>query len=107
MQLMIETLIRNGFAKDEARRIVQQLQDGLGEFSTRTIAENILVDQVTGKVAITKRAEEEYRKLFSSAGINLKDCLSSESNFYRAYRKANGISFSLRLQSGPELEFLK
>lgn len=100
-------LREHGFSEEEIENILSGLEQEFGTVSTRLIAENIMVDQITGRVRVTKRVEKEYSELFVRAGLNLSDHLWSRNAFFKAFRLANRVSLDNLIQSGHELPFLK
>lgn len=107
MEKMIELLNQNGINPQEARKMVESIRNELGQFATRTISENIMEDLETGRITITRRAYEEYRKLFANAGMNINDHLQDKRTFLKAYRRANSVWFSAITEDFDELPFIR
>ncbi|OFC36606.1 hypothetical protein BAE29_09190 [Acidithiobacillus caldus] len=94
-----------GLSEASATDLMEIMEKELGSFSLRTVSENLIQDQ-SGNIRVTKRAEPEYRRLFAMAGMNMRDYLNDRNTFFKAFRRANSLAFDKLIQSDHELPFL-
>ncbi len=105
---MKEVLEKYDFSEKEIEEVLSGMEESLGRLSSRTGSENLIENQVTGRIMVIKHAEPSYRLLFAKAGMNMNDYLSTKTTFFKGFRTANSLSFEkLTSQDGLELPFLK
>jgi hypothetical protein len=107
MNGMQKILHECGFSDEQSADLLSSMEKELGDFSLRTVSENLIQDPDTGNIRITKRAEPEYMRLFALAGMNMRDHLKNRNTFLKAFRRANSLAFDRLIQSDCELPFLK
>ena len=102
-----DTLRSYGLSEDAIEEIIGSIESEFGRLALRSVSENIIVDQSTGRIRVLNHAESEYRNLFARAGMNIKERLGSRNAFFKAFRRANSVALDDLIQPDHELPFLK